>query len=131
MPGQRYRRLWFALGLVLALVVLVLSLMPSRFLREPHWGDKVNHMLAYIVMTGWFCGLYARSRWATVVLALVAYGVAVEGLQTVTPFGRSGDWRDLVANAVGITIGLLVSWAGLAAWPRWIETRLLRAERQP
>ncbi len=47
---------------------------------------------------------------------LLAYGALIEVLQSFTP-NRSADWRDLVADAVGLALG-------------WGAGRLAQAMRQ-
>lgn len=102
-------------------IIIGLSVAPPQMLRTPSWSDKINHVLAYVAVTSWFCGLYSRDRWWRVLLALFCFGVGIEVLQAVTPFGRSAEWWDLLANAVGMAIGLAIARAGLDRWPSWVE----------
>ena len=71
--------------------------------------DKLNHVLAFAGPC--FAGLAAlrARRWgsgAPLALALLAWGGALELLQTLLP-PRGGDWSDLLADAVGIGLGAL------------------------
>jgi VanZ family protein len=121
MTDVRYRSLWWVLGVVLVVIVLVLSVLPNNALPTQGFNDKINHMLAYVAMTGWFCGLVLRARWWRVAVALSLVGIAVEIAQSLMPFGREGDAVDLIANTLGIGIGWLLARFGLADWPSWVE----------
>jgi VanZ family protein len=125
----RYRSWWWAIGLGVAAVTLLLSVLPGNQLPTQGFHDKINHLLAYVVLTIWFCGLTTRARWWAVVVWLVAFGVLVEVLQAVMPFGRTGEPLDLVANSIGIGLGLIGAYAGFARWPAWIERALPRGVR--
>jgi VanZ family protein len=105
--SRRARHMW---GLLLALLlgfVLYSALSPHP--RGPSLGwDKANHVSAFAALA--FCGLLAlRERprhllWIAV--GLFAVGAGIEFAQAHVP-GRSADPRDLIANAVGILLGLL------------------------
>ncbi len=71
--------------------------------------DKLNHLLAFSVLAVCAClaSAGARRRFVRVSLALLAYGVFIEAVQTQIP-GRSGEWPDLLADGMGIAIGLLL-----------------------
>lgn len=84
---------------------------------EPGW-DKANHVLAFVALGLTaelaFWPLPAR-RWRNAA-GLLIFGGWIELVQTRIP-GRAGEWPDLLADAVGITLGLLL--AALAmAWQR-------------
>lgn len=85
------------------LAVLVLALMPTDVLIPSTGWDKSNHLLAFSVMA--LLGMRAfPSRTMGVLAGLLVYGVLIEVLQSFTP-GRSADWRDVVADAVGLALG--------------------------
>jgi VanZ family protein len=116
LPPHRLRRYWLGLCLFLVLVICWLAFHP----KPPHFtelpNDKVNHLLAFASLG--FTGALSRQRgWraaVAVVVALVAFGGFIEIVQTYIP-GRAGEWGDLVADSVGIAIGLALA----AAW-RWL-----------
>ncbi len=50
---------------------------------------------------------WRRLSWRPVVLVLLAYGGAIELIQSQLP-PREGDWADLLADGIGIGLGLLI-----------------------
>lgn len=106
----KLRPLWWSLGIVLLLAIAALSLLSIRGpdLHLPN-SDKLNHALAYCVLTVYF-GQLVGTEWrrrAVVVGSLIGYGIAIELLQALTPT-RVAEVADLVANAAGIGLGLLL-----------------------
>ncbi|MBK7116459.1 MAG: hypothetical protein IPH71_10635 [Proteobacteria bacterium] len=123
-PELRYRRLWFVVGLLLAGATTYLSLLPVGYLPAVHLWDKLEHALAYVAMAFWFGGVVVRRAWSGVVLALLALGGWIELLQGLMGMGRSTDLFDLVADGVGILLGLLLVISPLGRVPAWLEARL-------
>jgi VanZ family protein len=97
--------IWYQLGALMLLVVGALSLLPAP---EIAVNDKLGHLFVYLVLAAWF-GLLAESRIALLWtgLGLLAYGILIELLQSMTSF-RFAEWGDVLANLIGIAIGLLV-----------------------
>ncbi|MEO9970914.1 MAG: VanZ family protein [Hyphomonadaceae bacterium] len=95
-----------------ALVIAFLSLLPGDDLPSQNLNDKLNHFIAYGVLMGLaVLGRGARSLlWTGLLVA--GYGLLLEGLQGVMPFGRSASLLDAIANTGGVLIGTL---AGLCA----------------
>ncbi len=93
-------------------VLLYLTLAPGKDVPgEGIIWDKAEHAIAWAVLTGSGLVLSTRRRWAIGTFAF-AFGAAVEVLQATLPFGRDGDWHDLLADTVGIAIAY-VAWLGL------------------
>lgn len=87
-------------------VVLYITLAPIDVLPQPSgWDDKVEHSVTWGVLTLLGIVLSPRRLWQIAAFTL-ALGAAIEVLQAIMPFGRSGDWRDVVADAVGVALGL-------------------------
>ena len=104
------RHHWRALLLALLLAVAWLAFMsdpPDPGLPQ---GDKANHLLAFAVLAA-VASLCAAPGWAQAARAaagLLVYGGFIEAVQTQLP-GRSGEWPDLLADALGIAFGLAAS----------------------
>ncbi len=86
------------------------------------YADKGVHFVFYFfaVVLGVLC-LEERKQnnggtkkiLVVVLLGSIAYGVLIEGLQWLMPFGREADIWDIVANSLGaITGGLLIQMYG-------------------
>lgn len=69
--------------------------------------DKINHAAAFAVLAFSARLAWPRASVAAVAGGLLVYGGFIEVVQTFIP-GRSGEWADLLADAAGIAIGLLL-----------------------
>ena len=70
--------------------------------------DKLQHFVAYAVLTSTALAAFPRRRWA-VLLLVVAIGAAVEALQGLLPLRRSTSVLDLLANAGGAASAVLIA----------------------
>ena len=110
-------------GILCGIVILILTGLPgSLFPRvKPAIGlDKVAHILmyagfAYACLWGYrkqfvSNGLaYKKRAILLTVIISIAYGGLTEIMQeTIMLLRRSGDWRDLIADAIGTALGVLV-----------------------
>ena len=94
--------------LVLLAVVSWLAFSPAPPPGLDTGWDKLNHFSAFAALTVTGCVAFAR-RWR-VAAWLLAYGVLIECVQSQIP-SRRAEAADVLADAVGIVIGLTV-----AAW---------------
>lgn len=127
-PLRGFHRPWLWLGLwcVLVIAVIVASLLPAQELPPAPFDhvDKLEHFLAYAVLSGYAVALFARRRTqALAALALIALGVALEVAQAQMTADRMPSSADALANALGALAGLLL------APTRW-ATALLRLEHR-
>ncbi len=107
MRALRFARVWRGIGMVLAALVLVASLVPMPG-DSAMPSDKVMHLIAYLGLALWFGAVYRMERFAGVGLGLVAFGLLIECLQYGTGY-RSFEWADLAADAVGTVVGLVLA----------------------
>jgi len=92
-------------------VLLYLTLAPGEDLPPTHVWDKAQHAISWFVLTA--IGLaFWPTRPARIGAFVLLLGVLVEVLQAVLPFGRDGDVRDLLGDAVGVLPALLI-WLAL------------------
>ncbi len=76
-------------------------------------GDKYLHFIAYLgLSTLWYFALKDRIQKRLfnffVPLALIFYGIILEGLQSGITTYRTGDVYDALANAIGVIVGLVL-----------------------
>jgi VanZ family protein len=111
-------------GVALATAILVASLLPGPLIETYSAWDKLEHALAYLLLTLWFTGLLERRHyhWAAVGAALL--GLAIEWAQGGLTTTRQGDPLDLVANLVGIAVALAASYLALGGWAARVELLL-------
>ena len=87
-------------------------------------GDKYLHFTAYFGLTLlWYFALKDRINKKMfkffVPLALILYGIILEGLQSGLTTYRTGDIYDAIANTAGVIVALLV-FSRLLKWYRTI-----------
>jgi VanZ family protein len=115
--GAAARRGWQLLLALLVVAVAVLAFSPEPPDSIDTGWDKTNHLLAFAALAfsaeGAFWPQVSR-RWRNSA-ALMAYGVFIELVQTQIP-GRSGEVPDLLADAAGIALGLLLAAVLLRSW---------------
>jgi VanZ family protein len=103
-------RSWRWLLWLLAGVVAVLALTPAPPEQLSLGWDKLNHLVAFAALG--LCAMFgyrsSRTVRLSVLLALLAFGGAIELLQLLVP-NRSAEWSDLLADAIGIGIGALLA----------------------
>jgi VanZ family protein len=121
----RHRRLWVVLSAALVVTIVYASLAPHLPLPPvPAGFDKIEHFAAYCALAVWFTGLYPRTRYGRVVVGLLTLGAAVEVAQGVMQMGRSAELLDMLANAAGVGVGLLLALALTGTWARRVESWL-------
>jgi VanZ family protein len=123
----RWGTLWLAAGLLATLLGAYVALRPPVQLLPASFGDKLQHALSYVAMGLWFGALYQRRHLPRVALALFGFGLAIEGLQGIMPFGRAAEWRDVAANTSGIAIAMLLTRWLEPSWMQRLERWVLRA----
>ena len=129
----RYSRRWRMAGMALLAAVLVASLLPAAwFWSDPvefvSWFvhvDKWLHGITFAVLALWFAGQYRRRSYWRIAAGLLVFGVLIEGCQRLVTY-RSSEWFDIVADAAGILVGLVIATAGLGGWSLRLEGWYLR-----
>lgn len=104
----RRPRLWLGLWLAAVALVTVLSLVSLSGLPPvPEGGDKVEHFLAYALLSASAVQVFATRRACMAIAALlVALGVGLEFAQGTLTTTRMADPHDALANTLGVLAGL-------------------------
>jgi len=113
-PELKLRLLWLTIGYALVALVVYLSLTSSPVdtgLSFPY-QDKVFHAFAYFVLMAWFAQIYHdRFQRNLIAVMFIIMGVTLEYLQSFDP-NRFYEYGDMVANTMGVVIGLLLALTG-------------------
>jgi VanZ family protein len=118
----RHPRLWLVCGWLLIVGAFIASLVPQQDLpRLGGISDKLEHIVGYGVLALWFAGIYPRTRYPAIGVALLAMGILIEGLQGAMRLGRQADLRDVYANSIGILCGLALALIWLGGWAMRVE----------
>lgn len=121
----RWRPLWLVIGWALVAAVVWLSLTPrlAEFDVPFVFLDKAGHFTAYFVLMFWYASLYQRPAHWLLAVGFVLLGVALEGAQYLTGY-RGFEFGDIVADAVGIAVALLLARTPLVDFLQFIERRV-------
>jgi VanZ family protein len=103
-------RVWQLLGWLGVALTLVVSLGPPTLDEGSGHADKLVHLVGYGVLMFWWAQIIIARRWR-LALAVVLFGLAIEGFQGLTP-DRLPDAQDALANTMGVVLG-------------WVTARLL------
>ena len=97
---------WAALTLLALAGITVGSLMPLAEIPLLPGGDKTHHLAGYAVLA--FCTALRRPKyWLYLVLGFALWSGAIELIQPYV--NRYGEWQDLVANCVGLLLGICLA----------------------
>jgi len=110
MRQLKYLKIWLTLGWALVGLVIFLSVIPrAPDMLDLDGGDKLLHVFAYAIMMLWFGFIYLPGRtYQNLGIILIAIGIALELIQGLSDH-RSLSFLDMVANAVGVSLGWLLA----------------------
>jgi len=98
------------IAIAVTAVVLYLSLvkMPSYNAGIVHL-DKLQHCFAYFILSSlWLLVFSKKNKKYLIVLCCVLFGILIEVLQNELTNYRTGDYLDVIANSIGVFLGLFV-----------------------
>jgi VanZ family protein len=124
LPELRYRRMWLSIGVIMVLVITIACLLPARELPAVGLSDKIEHLLAFGAVAFWFGSIVVRRDLHWVALAVVGFGGLIEVMQSAMGLGREADWLDVLADSLGVLIGVILVLTPLGRWSRWVEARI-------
>ena len=126
-PDIRYRGLWLLIGIAMVITISLACLLPGKDLPEVHIWDKAEHMIAFGSLAFWFGSIVIRRDLPWVAIGVIAFGGLIEVLQGTMGLGRDADWHDLLADSVGVALGLALVVTPLGRWVHWFEALLAPA----
>jgi VanZ family protein len=91
----------------------------------PGVSDKVEHFVAFTLLSFWFSSILVRRDFFWMALVLLAFGVLIEVAQELMRRGREGEVLDVAADGCGIVVGMLLALTPLGRWAGGIERLLL------
>lgn len=98
------RLFWLALvGITFLALIPWTRQLPKAF----QWSDKLNHFLAFLLLTLLLMAAYRIGR-VRGVAWMTLYGAAIESIQSFLPW-RSAEWSDL-------GVDFLAALAGISLW---------------
>lgn len=102
---------------IIAIVVTV-SIAYLSLIKMPKYSpivishiDKIQHAFAYFTLTTcWLFSFYKKvpSRKYFIVIACIIFGIIIEVLQSELTIYRTGDYLDVLANTLGVLLGLTI-----------------------
>ena len=128
-PGEkelRYKGIWRSIGYLIALSIIVLSLIPNPERITPFSAsDKLLHVLAYAFSMFWFGLCFNRDKLLIIGAGLIILGIILEIIQGQTGY-RTMNLYDIIANCLGVFIGLILSFSRVSRSLQHIEKRFLK-----
>ena len=103
------RTVWLTLSFGLAGIIAVLTLIPQvEMPAGPRGIDKLYHVAAFAALV-FPTALLRPGRWRSAGFIAILSGGIIEIIQPAV--GRSSDMSDLLADALGVAVGILLGLA--------------------
>lgn len=121
-----YPKLWLGVWVFGALLCIVLSLMhPINISMPMDNGDKLEHFLAYAMLSTWAVWIFASRRARLrAAFALILLGIAMEFAQGALTTDRMLDANDALANTLGILAGQTLALTAMQTWLQRLDQSL-------
>jgi len=99
-----------AIGITISIAYLCLMKMPKEGISSLGNIDKLYHITAYFSLSiFWLFSFYKKVNLKYIIISIcIIYGIIIEVLQATVTTYRSGDFKDILANTLGVFLGLLV-----------------------
>ena len=105
---KQKNKLFLVLFIILIIAITLLSLLPPKSDFELGKSDKLNHFLAYAILSLNFGFISTKIRSYFIGIPfLIAYGLLIEFFQGFVP-GRDPSFYDALANFVGVFSGFFI-----------------------
>jgi len=117
-----WRPFWLAGALLITLSILLGSLLPGPVIETYAFNDKLEHAVAYFILTLWLTGIVEKRRYLQVALIPLALGALMELAQGGLTSTRYADPYDVLANVSGIGLALALAQLALGGWAARVES---------
>ena len=105
---EQKNKLFLVLFIIIIIAITVLSLLPPKSGLELGKSDKLNHFLAYAILSLNFGFISTKIRSYFIGIPfLITYGLLIEFFQGFVP-GRDPSFYDALANFVGVFSGFFI-----------------------
>ena len=105
---KQKNKLFLVLFIILIIAITVLSLLPPKSGLELGKSDKLNHFLAYAILSLNFGFISSKIRSYFIgIPLLIAFGILIEFFQGFVP-GRDPSFYDALANSAGVFSGFFI-----------------------
>ncbi|MFK8060473.1 MAG: VanZ family protein [Polaribacter sp.] len=102
----------FLIAIFITLFIAYLSLikMPTKSMPSFQGLDKVYHFFAYFTLAiCWLFNFYKKNSLKyAIVISCIIYGIIIELLQGTLTDSRTADYKDVLANTLGILFALVI-----------------------
>ena len=101
----------FIVAIIITVLIAYLSL---RRMPEIETGiknvDKIYHLIAYFTLSvTWLLSFYRKPILKyVIIICCILFGIIIEVLQQTLTTYRTGDYKDAIANTVGILLGFII-----------------------
>ncbi len=90
-----------------AIAILILANLPDPPQLPGQLSDKVQHMLAFVVLAGLARIAWPKVAWWAILISLAAFGALIEMLQAAAELGRDPSMADWLADVAAIALALI------------------------
>lgn len=118
----RHKRLWWAVGIGLVVLVVYLSLTPEPPDVPDVSGSDPGHLIAYFTLMGWWAQLVRGRGRLIAALALAGLGVGLEYVQALTDY-RTFDVVDMRDDLLGVAAAFVLTLSPLGRALAALEAR--------
>ena len=102
------RRLFVTAFWAALIFAFVMGVLPKPPALPGAPGDKVQHIIAFVVLTGLARLAYSRVRAVTLLLAFALFGALIELVQMIPALGRTAALDDWLADVAATIVVLAV-----------------------
>lgn len=96
-------------------IVLLATLLPTQDfnsdigLSKIKNIDKAVHIIMFIVLGALMVFSYPQIKWSYTFIALVTLGIIIELLQETLPTHRTFEYGDIIADTIGVVLGIIAA----------------------